>query len=37
MRVLEKNGFHLEAVHRKSIFKNNELLDEYLWVKLTTH
>ena len=37
MRVLEKNGFHLEAVHKKSIFKNNELLDEYLWVKLTTH
>jgi len=37
MRVLEKNGFHLEAVHKKSIFKNNELLDEYLWVKLNTH
>lgn len=34
MRVLEKNGFLLEAIHRKAVFKNNVLLDEYLWVKL---
>ena len=34
MRVLEKNGFHLEAIHKNSIFKNNELLDEHIWVKL---
>lgn len=34
MRVLEKNGFHLESIHKKGVFKNNELLDEYLWVKL---
>jgi [ribosomal protein S5]-alanine N-acetyltransferase len=34
MRVLEKNGFELEAIHRKSVFKNNVLLDEYVWAKL---
>jgi [ribosomal protein S5]-alanine N-acetyltransferase len=34
MRVLEKNGFHLEAIHKKAVFKNNTLMDEYKWVKL---
>lgn len=34
MRVLEKNGFHLESIRRRAVFKNNELLDEYMWVKL---
>src|ERR1022692_1614963 len=33
MKVLEKNGFHLEAVHKKSIIKNNQVLDDYMWVK----
>jgi ribosomal-protein-alanine N-acetyltransferase len=33
MKVLEKNGFHLEAVHKKSIIKNNQVLDDYWWVK----
>ena len=33
MKVLEKNGFHLEAVHKKSIIKNNQMLDGYLLVK----
>jgi RimJ/RimL family protein N-acetyltransferase len=33
MRVLEKNGFQLEAVHKKSIIKNNIVLDEFVWVK----
>lgn len=32
MRALEKNGFHLEAILKKAIFKNNQLLDAYLWV-----
>jgi RimJ/RimL family protein N-acetyltransferase len=30
-RVLEKAGFELEAIHRKSIFKNGELLDELVY------
>lgn len=34
MRVLQKNGFYLEAIKRKAVFKNNELMDEYLWVKM---
>lgn len=34
MRVLEKNGFYLEGVRRKAVFKNNVLLDDYIWVKL---
>lgn len=33
MIVLEKNGFHLEAIHRKSAIKNNSIHDEYLWVR----
>ncbi len=34
MRVLQKNGFTLEAIKRKAVFKNNKLMDEYLWVKM---
>jgi ribosomal-protein-alanine N-acetyltransferase len=34
MTVLRKNGFYLEAIHRKGAFKNNELIDDYVWVKL---
>lgn len=34
MRVLEKNGFYLEGVRRKAVFKNNILMDDYIWVKL---
>ncbi len=33
MRVLEKNGFHLEAILKRSVIKNNIVLDEYLWVR----
>ncbi len=33
MRVLEKNGFHLETVRRKGIIKNELLIDDYVWVK----
>ena len=32
-RVLEKCGFHLEAVHRKSVIKNGVILDEERWVR----
>lgn len=34
MRVLQKNGFYLEAINRKAVIKNNLLIDNYLWVKL---
>jgi ribosomal-protein-alanine N-acetyltransferase len=34
MKVLRKNGFHLEAINRKAAFKNNELIDDHVWVKL---
>ncbi len=33
MRALEKNGFYLEGVRRKSVFKNNVLMDDYIWVR----
>ncbi len=32
MRVLEKNGFILEAFHKKAITKHGEVLDEHLYV-----
>jgi len=31
MRVLKKAGFHKEAVHRKAIFKNGQIIDEHLF------
>lgn len=34
MRVLEKNGFYLESIKRKAVFKNGVILDDYIWVKL---
>lgn len=34
MRVLEKNGYYLEGVRRKAVFKNENLMDDYIWVKL---
>lgn len=33
MKALAKNGFQQEAILQKSIFKNNQLLDTYIWVK----
>lgn len=33
MRVLEKNGFHLESVQQKSAVKNERIVDEHVWVK----
>ncbi|HRP31589.1 MAG TPA: GNAT family N-acetyltransferase [Agriterribacter sp.] len=33
MRVLEKNGFHLESIQRRSALKNEKIIDEYVWVK----
>ena len=34
MKVLLKNGFYLEAIHRKAAIKNNQFLDDYVWAKL---
>jgi RimJ/RimL family protein N-acetyltransferase len=34
MRVLEKNGFHLESVREKAVIKNKVIMDDYVWVKL---
>ena len=33
MRVLEKCGYTLEAIHRKAVFKNDEFMDEHIYVK----
>jgi RimJ/RimL family protein N-acetyltransferase len=34
MRALEKNGFYLECIRKRGAFKNNVILDDYVWVKL---
>ncbi|MGH2563496.1 MAG: GNAT family N-acetyltransferase [Ginsengibacter sp.] len=34
MRVLEKNGFHLESIRKKAVIKSNVIMDDYVWVKL---
>lgn len=36
MKALEKNGFHLECIHKQSVIKNNRVLDAYLFVKFRT-
>ncbi len=34
MRVLEKAGYHLEAKLEKSVWKDGQLIDQFLFVKL---
>lgn len=34
MQVLEKNGFVLEGIKRKAVFKNRQILDEYHYAKI---
>ena len=34
MRVLEKNGFTMEAIHRKAVMKEGQYLDEYMYALL---
>lgn len=34
MRVLEKNGFKLEAIHRRTVMKEGKMLDEHLYALL---
>jgi ribosomal-protein-alanine N-acetyltransferase len=33
MRVLEKAGFHQEAILKKSLVKEGKLFDEHIFVK----
>ncbi|MDQ6813173.1 MAG: GNAT family N-acetyltransferase, partial [Bacteroidota bacterium] len=33
MKVLEKNGFHLEGIREKAVVKNNVVMDDHVWVK----
>lgn len=33
-RVLEKNGFELEGTRRRAIFKDGELIDEWIYARL---
>lgn len=33
MRVLEKAGYELEAVQKKCLIKNGEIIDQYVYVK----
>ena len=34
MRVLEKNGFHRESIHRRAVMKEGKLQDEHLFALL---
>ncbi len=36
MRVLQKNGFHLEGIRKSSVIKDGKIIDDYVWVKLFT-
>jgi RimJ/RimL family protein N-acetyltransferase len=33
MKVLQKNNFYLEAIHRNAVVKNHSLCDAYIWAK----
>jgi len=34
MKALEKNGYYLESIRKKSVIKNGKIIDDYIWVKL---
>ena len=34
MKALEKNGYYLESIRKKSVIKNGQIMDDYIWVKL---
>ena len=36
MRVLEKAGFHKEAIHPKAIIKNGKIIDDHIYVMLNS-
>lgn len=37
MRVLEKSGFHLEAILRQAVIKSGSVMDCHIWTKLMLH
>ena len=37
MKILEKTNYHLEAIHRFAILKENILYDEYFYVRYAPH
>lgn len=34
MSVLRKNGFYLESIRKRSVYKDGKIMDDYVWVKL---
>lgn len=34
MKVLEKNDFYLECIRKKAAIKNNNIINDFVWVKL---
>ena len=34
MKALEKNGYYLESIRKKSVIKKGQIIDDYIWVKL---
>jgi len=34
MKVMQKNGFYLECIRKKSVIKNGTIMDDYVLVKL---
>ncbi len=34
MKALEKSGYYLESVRKKSVIKKGQIIDDYIWVKL---
>jgi [ribosomal protein S5]-alanine N-acetyltransferase len=34
MKALEKNGYYLESIRKKSVIKNGQIIDDFIWVKL---
>ena len=34
MKVLEKNGYYLESIRKKAVFKKGQIIDDYIWVRL---
>jgi [ribosomal protein S5]-alanine N-acetyltransferase len=34
MKALEKNGYYLESIRKKSVIKNEQIMDDFIWVKL---
>jgi [ribosomal protein S5]-alanine N-acetyltransferase len=33
MKALQKNGFNLEQIRKKAVFKNGVIMDDYVWTR----